>query len=476
MLLLAVSSPARETKTLRSLGALGDGKTDDRTAIQSALSQNPGAIIDGEGATYAVDGSIRVDGSVNFRNATIVQIASPVDVKPFIPGGSSGKGKPRIEPPEALRAMVGAIPLMRHDGVATYEEDPVLDGEDLAKVSKMFNLRTLFFLGTEEKPIAVCLENIRVLRGDHPDQGSETDASGIRVDAGNPITMTNVEVTGGGKGRAVAIYHSKNVKLTRLNIHDVYWSPYNGDDNIPAESLAKDFGWNNSPIYIFDDKRRSFFQMRVQEQVGGIHIAGSSDVEITDSEVHRLMAKIGGAVLPWQTDGITLADVDRVKMRNLKISNVWEGIDITGSRGDDVEQENIEITDTFSYGFKYAHVHNNVKVTNCTSIRAGMYGFALGSETNNMQLVNCHARETGASGYWGQGRAGFGLGGEAGDPQPNNVTLTDCSSVNEESPGKVNYGFWCTDGASAPTLKNYVINPKVIGASVAAVKGFAQRP
>jgi hypothetical protein len=72
-LLLSASVARSNDLTLRSLGAVGDGKIDDRAAIQEALIKANGSPIDDEGASYAVHGNIDVHVDVNLRNATLVQ-------------------------------------------------------------------------------------------------------------------------------------------------------------------------------------------------------------------------------------------------------------------------------------------------------------------------------------------------------------------------------------------------------------------
>src|SRR3954451_3885806 len=70
---------------LRSMGAAGDGKTDDCAAIEAALIKAAGAEVDGEGATYAVEGNITLHNDVNLRNANFVQMMRPIDISGYIP-------------------------------------------------------------------------------------------------------------------------------------------------------------------------------------------------------------------------------------------------------------------------------------------------------------------------------------------------------------------------------------------------------
>ena len=234
--------------TLRSFGAVGDGKTDDRAAIQTALTEANGALVDGEGATYAVHGNIEVDTSVDFRNATLVQTVGSVDMSPYIP---SAKGNSQIvaDPPECFLGMLQGLPHLTAFGMGTYEEDPVLDDEDLEKVMPSIALRTLLIAGSPERNISVRLEKIKIMRGNNPDTGGRNDGAGLLVKYASPVDLTDIEVTGDGKGRGIGIGNCSDVNLVRLNIHDMKWALYRGDAKMPLSVVKDDFGWNNFPIY-----------------------------------------------------------------------------------------------------------------------------------------------------------------------------------------------------------------------------------
>jgi hypothetical protein len=216
---LAMATAFGDTPTLRSLGAVGDGKTDDRAAIQSALAKAAGTPLDGEGATFAVHGSIEVASDVNLRNATLVQTMVPVDISQFIPS-IQGKGSVNVEPPEALRSMIGELPLLHASGIASYAEDPILDAEQLEAVLPSIRLRTLAITGTKEKPVSVHLEKVKILLGNHPQNGGG-DAGGILLDYASPVHITDVEVTGDCKGSGIGLTNCSNMRLERLSIHDM---------------------------------------------------------------------------------------------------------------------------------------------------------------------------------------------------------------------------------------------------------------
>ena len=61
------------TRTLRSFGALGDGRSDDTGALARALDQSDRQCLDGERRTYRVTGTLRVTKNLCLRNARLVQ-------------------------------------------------------------------------------------------------------------------------------------------------------------------------------------------------------------------------------------------------------------------------------------------------------------------------------------------------------------------------------------------------------------------
>lgn len=478
-LLLACSWSASAAVTLRSLGAKGDGSTDDRAAIEAALKQSAGQPVDGEGLTYSVNGSIRVTNDVDLRNANFRQTMVPVDTSLFIRSHTTTTEPTSLNPPGSLRKMSNGHPVFTAQAVAKYDEDPKLEEKDYRAVIDMVTVCTLSVRGEEKKPVSVKLEKVKIQRGSHPESGMHSNSAGLHLTNASPVTLTDVEISGDGKGSGLYLYRCDKVRMDRLDIHDILWAPYKGDIEWTAAELGHvDFGWNNSPIYDFSNRDRQFVRVRVQEQVVGMSIFSCNDVELTNSRIHRVGTMIEGRFHAWQADGITANDVKNITIRDCSISEVWEGIDFTGRGVDGFLQENVHISDTFSYGFKYAHPNKNGRVIRCVSVKAGLRGYTISSQSDNITFTECVARETGSNKFWWRDGKPLSICGFSLETQenelPRNVTLKDCSAINTEFPGYMRHGFSTAARATAPELQNRLINPTVAGALESPINNFRQ--
>ena len=454
--------------TLRSLGLKGDGITDETAAFARALNDHPGTPLDGEGLTYAINGTSDIRVSVDLSNLTLKQIAKPFDTAPFIQSVGS-KETPKVEPPESLVRMVDGMPYLTAFGTATYPEDPVVTGDDINGLREMLNRRVLFITGKEGSPISIKLNKVKIDRGNDPTSGMHSNSAGLYLVNASPVTLTDVEISGDGKGCGLLIHDCKAVKLDRVYVHDIIWAPYKGDLDFTAKVLGEDFGWNNSPIYDFDGRSGRFMRVRIQEQTNGLVLTSCEDVTVVNSRIENVGTKVEGKFIPWQADGMTISAVKNLTIKGCIIKNVWEGIDFTGRGVDGFVQENIHISDTFSYGFKYAHPQKNGKVINCVSERAGMRGYTIGSECHNIEFINCVALETGANTAWKHEGKGPTIIGFSLDVEPKNIptgiVLRNCSAINKEFPNSMEFAFSSGHLSTDPAHGNLLVNPTAEGAS-----------
>lgn len=470
---------AAKVLTLRSRGAVGDGHTDDRAAIEKALNEAAGATVDGEGLTYAVHGNVEVRGDTRFINATLVQTMDPPDTAGFL-ASARGLGTIKVEPPDALRSMVRGLPYMNANGVGTYAEDKIPTPEELARLLPGIALRTLSIRGTPDQQAEVTLEHISINRGRHPQSGGRNDASGLQIQHASPVRVSDTSITGDGKGKGMGVIDCSAVRLNRIRIHDMNWAPYTGDtvlDTLTPDQVKDDFGWNNFPIYEYRDGMKRFVRVRIQEQLVGLWISRSKDVEVQDSTVKALQVKIGARLYPIQADGMTLNHVSGITVRGCRFVKAWEGIDFTGGAGDNFLFEDCVAEDILGWGFKVAHPKQKGRMVRCRAVRSGLGGFVIGSKSEDMSLVDCVAEETGAPGYWTNSTgkqlmvvAGMRIDREDNLPTPRNITIERCEAINKDHPGAMDYGILCEVPLEGRNI--VLIDSRVTGAKIQSIRGF----
>jgi hypothetical protein len=392
-----------------------------------------------------------------------------------------GTGEITVEPPEALRGKVGSLPLLHANGIATYSDDVVLSDEQIKAILPSMHLNTLEITGKEGKPVSVHLEKIKVIRGSHPACGDDNSA-GVFLAYAGPVFMSDIEVTGDGKGTGVSIRNCSDVRLERLNIHDMNWAPYIGDNVFEvasAKSVKEDFGWNNFPLYTFRADRKKFVRVRVREQIAGLFIQSANNVQLIDSRFASFQTRIGENDYPLQADGVTMASVTNALVSNCHFSEVWEGIDITGGLCDKLVCRDCTAADTLTFGFKLAHPKSNVKMIGCTSYRAGNTGFVMESEVENIEFIDCHALETGGNGYWTRKNGdrvmtirGFGLDTNPKQPTPFRVKFENCTAINREFPDAMDFGFYCEAGIDPAEREIIAVKCTAEGARVKGIQGI----
>jgi hypothetical protein len=476
---IAAESEPVVGRTLRSYGAIGDGVTDDRGAIEAALNGAKGVRVDGEGLSYAVCGSILVENDVDFHNATLVQTMALPETGRYL-AASAQHAQPVVEPPNALRRMVHGIPLLSPEGVARSAGDTRLNEEDLAALRPGLVIRTLNIEGRDDRPIAVNLSQIQIVRGREAPGGASNDAAALRIANGSPVRLEAIEITGEGKGFAVCVLRCNDVRIDELHVHDLIWAPYRGDDvfaALSAESLRDDFAWNEFPLYELRYDAGRFVRIRAREQVVGLYVGSSRNVVISEAKIERLQTRASDQLLPLQTDGITLNRVDDLVLRNCVIADVWEGIDFTGADGNRFRYEHCTVSRALGTAFKFVYAKRNGTLVDCTAEAAGQNGFSIGRYTEDLELVNCRALETGATGVYTKEDGsrvaticGIDIAGAVGLATPRRITLKGCSSVNKSHPGAMDYGIRCETPPAGREIR--LLDCEATGARIQDVAGM----
>lgn len=428
-----------ETRTLKSFGAVGDGRKDDTAALQRALDQSDRYCLDGQGDAYRVVGSLRASRNLCLRNATLRQDMAPTDT----------------------------IGLISRRCTATQDTEAVLDCGDgavppgrLSEVGARISVRTLLIRGADDsKKLRVFLDRVTVDRGRYPQGGSRTDSAGIWLDGAEQVDFRNVEIHGAGKGFGLLITRSSNVTLDDLFVHDLVWAPYAGDTPLTEAAVAT-IGWNAVPIREFRNwggqaGKPKFYGVRVQEQLTCVGLVDVVRVRIRNSRIARCMARFEQRDLPWQTDGLGIGGSSRdILISNLAIDSAWEGIDIVGG-GTGIENLTIDgltVANSFGFGVKLGYRLRHSKLSRLTITNSGLAGIVAYGAVDDLSISDAKIDNIGVIGVgstsflpWPHATlAGMRID-EAPHGVPNNVTLrnivvTQRSSVRPYHFGLLNNG------------------------------------
>ncbi|WP_206610322.1 right-handed parallel beta-helix repeat-containing protein [Croceibacterium ferulae] len=353
-------------RSLKQFGARGDGVSDDTPALQKALGQSDQFCLDGEGLTYSVNGTLRITKNLCLVNIRLEQRQVPYDTSAMIKGDC-----PAISDP-AIVVSCG---------------DPALVGDAPAELQAYLNVRTLLVRPDDvRRDISVFMDKVVIDKGNDPRSGSRTDAAGIWIDHAKGVVLTDVEITGAGKGYGLFISASSDVTLTRLNVHDLTWAPYAGDADLTMAGVAAS-GWNTFPIREFryagqDGLTQGGFKgVRVQEQISCVTIASSNHVVFRDATIERCGAEFAEGFIPWQADGLTVGGTssDLTIEGDTRIASTWEGIDLIGGN-DGIDQVHIRgatISDSFSFGVKWGYKVSNSILEDTNITNAGLAGVVI---------------------------------------------------------------------------------------------------
>ena len=354
----------RPLRSLQAFGARGDGVADDTAALRKALARSDQFCLDGGGLTYSVKGTLRATKNLCLVNMRLAQHQTAYDTRAMIHGSC-----PPVSDPAAIVSC----------------GDRVLSGDPPSDLLDYLNLRTLL-VRPDSGSLSVFMNNVIVDKGSDPRSGSRSDAAGIWIDQASSVSLTDVEITGAGKGFGLFISASRNIVLTRLNVHDLTWAPYAGDADLTVPAVAAK-GWNTFPIREFrvagqDGAKMTGFQgVRVQEQISCVTFVRSHQIVLRDTKIERCGARFVEGFIPWQADGLTVGgpSSDLTIEGDTRIASTWEGIDLVGS-GDGIDRVRITgatISDSFSFGVKWGYKLTNAVLEGTTVTNAGLAGVVI---------------------------------------------------------------------------------------------------
>ena len=281
----------------------------------------------------------------------------------------------------------------------------------------------------------VTLTDVRVDRGSDPYNGSIEDAAGIWIDNARNLTLTDVEVRGDGPGTGILIVKAMNVVLIRPYVHDMRWALREGQ---PCNEVLQGIRVHASANVTIDAPRVGNL---LPENIVMTQAGVDGCARRTPPQARRV------GQINNMTDGINPTGNQGARITNPEIWRTGEGFDISGDgRARDLLIRGGNLHDIASACYKLTSRQGpDIVIRDSRAVRCGLWGYVVIGPVTGLSLIDNTAVDTGSSGAWKAGRAGFHLSypqGRGDDAMPTNVTFTGNRAIDTQSAHTMDYGFF----------------------------------
>ena len=294
----------------------------------------------------------------------------------------------------------------------------------------------------------ITLENVTVDRNGDGTNGQPALDYGIYIDGGSGHYLVDVEVFGDDIGGGLYLDGCTDFIVNSPYVHDINYS------------FGSDPG---------------------QDQINALRFNDCSDFLCVGARVNTIGGNFGAGPTTQYSRGITVGGCSRFSITGYKVYDVGQGVDLTGSVGN----KNFSISDGYAYqcythGLKIANGNAEGVITNCLSERCDRIGFVVSGpgeagtpNPENITFVNCKAKDIG---YAGNNTNETGFRVEQGSfllTYPRGIKFIGCEAIDEQVTPTMLYGFQNDIAATgADHDYNEAINCRVRGAVTQAFSGF----
>lgn len=348
---------------------------------------------------------------------------------------------------EALtRAFNEGVPIDGGDAIFAVSGDIAIHGRvqpyikslRLRQLSAAQDRKTLYFKDCQN----IRIDGLQIDVGQARAIGRMNDSGGLWIDGGSGHDVRNVEAFGHGKNSLIAIWNTSQSKYSNLNVHDARFDdPSARDDSVQAIRLLR-----------------------------------CTDCVVQSPSVANLSGN-GDPRFPSRfTRGIVLGGCLRVSILDARVSNVDQGIDITGSDGNlDCVVQRARCFQCSAVGVKLANSAVRCKIADTVVERSGLMGFLasgpsepnLRNKTRDCDFVRCTAIDPGYNGFQDSApHAGFRVERNRFDPEyPMGIRFVDCRAIDQQPVKTMEYGFYDHVQNGAGAEPNKLINCQSEGAT-----------
>lgn len=304
---------------------------------------------------------------------------------------------------------------VRGDISVTGARSPWIKSLRLRQLSPADDRKTLHFQRCEQ----IRIDRLQIDVGGAKSIGYFNASGGLWIDGGSNHIVRNVEVFGDGKNSLIAIWNTSSSKYADLHGHNGRYD---------ARSAT-------------DDVLQAIFLYR------------NRDCLVQSPVVSNLSGNASSRFPTRYTRGITAGGNFQLIIIDAKVSNVDQGIDLTGSDGN--RRCSVLRSHCFqcnAVGIKLANSAVDCRVSDCVADRCGLVGFlasgpseaGLPYKTQNCDFVRCTAYDPGYNGFSDSApHAGFRVERSHFDPEyPMGVRFINCRAIDRQAHRTMDYGFY----------------------------------
>jgi hypothetical protein len=384
-------------------GAVGDGTTDDRAAIQSALQS--GRVVDGGGRTYAVAGQIVPSSMVGLRNITLVQTAN---------------------------TATNSYDTLRISGISNFflENVTVNMGSTVGTQSTSGNSNT----GVK-------------IAGSQSGTGTGTTTTYI-----DNFSVSNVRVTGNGCGTGFFVLHAREFTIEGVRVHDRVSGGASAD---PTNDSQNGIVFENCRLFSVSNCVASNLLTRLSSVDTLKWTRGFLFAECSEFSAAGCVADTCDQGYDFSGSVSDTSPSTYAGNRNFTLSNsVAQGCGIYGFKFANVTHDGQIVgcvaNDTGGFGYV-------VSTQDPSAITLTNNAF----RTQNLEFVGCRAINSTGSNWASLTATGFGILGVALHTYPRNIRFIDCV-VTDYTGAATSEGFrsGAVETSAAP---NYCLNCSTLG-------------
>jgi hypothetical protein len=282
---------------------------------------------------------------------------------------------------------------------------------------------------------SISIESLRIDAGHSRNSGYMNTSGGLWIEGGSNHDVRNVEIFGNGKNSLVGIWNTTRSTYRDFLVHDAQYDAPTARDDL----------------------------------LQGIFMVNNTDCVLQSPAVSNLSGNANRKFPNRFTRGIVLGGNVRVSIVDAKVSDVDQGIDLTGSDGNrDCLVLRAHCLDCTGVGIKLANSAVRCRVMDSVAERCGLMGFlasgpaeaGLPYKTQDCDFVRCTALDSGSNGFSDSApHAGFRVERNRYDrAYPMGIRLIRCQAIDRQAVRTMDYGFYADVDRSAASRPNQLID------------------